>query len=292
MRHDDTYTRMAKAIAFMVERQDERPALDAIAARVRMSPFHFQRRFVEWAGVSPKEFQQAMTLERAKALLARSPSLLDATFELGLSSGSRLHELFARIEHLTPGDYRRLGRGLEIAWSVAPTRFGAALFATTPRGLCHLSFLDGRRDPRAVLRREWAQATLRESPRAIAPYAREVGRRMSGLTPRSRLGLLLKGTPFRVKVWRALLELPAGQVISYAQLAATMGEPRAVRAVASGIAENPIAWLIPCHRVIRSSGAIGEYHWGAARKAAMLAIEQTHDAGAERVGSDAMRAGT
>src|SRR5262249_40874135 len=150
------------------------------------------------------------TLERAKALLGQAPSLLDATFELGLTSGSRLHELFERIEHLTPGDYRRMGRGLRIDWALAPTRFGPSLVPATSRALCHLSFVDGRRDPHALLRREWAHATLRESPRAIGPYAREVARRMSGLTPRSRLGLLLKGTPFRVKVWRALLALPEG----------------------------------------------------------------------------------
>jgi AraC family transcriptional regulator of adaptative response/methylated-DNA-[protein]-cysteine methyltransferase len=187
-----------------------------------------------------------------------------------------------RIEHLTPGDYRRLGRGLEIAWGVAPTLFGEALFAATERGLCHMSFVDGRHDPLSTLRREWKHATLRESARAIAPYTREVARRMSGLTPRSRLGLLLKGTPFRVKVWRALLELPEGRLISYAQLAAAIDEPRAVRAVASGVAENPIAYLIPCHRVIRSSGAIGEYQWGSARKAAMLTLEQARSGGGDR----------
>ena len=282
MKRDETYNRMARAIEFMVARRDEGPALATVAARAGMSPFHFQRRLVQWAGVSPKEFQQAMTLERAKALLARSPSLLDTTLELGLSSGSRLHELFAGIEHVTPGEYRRLGRGLEIAWDLAPTPFGDALFAATRRGLCHLSFVDGDRDPASHLRREWKHASLRQSARAIAPYTREVTRRMSGLTPRSRLGLLLKGTPFRVKVWRALLDLPEGQVISYAQLAAAIEHPRAVRAVATGVAENPIAYLIPCHRVIRSSGAIGDYHWGAARKAAMLALEQTRHAGPER----------
>jgi AraC family transcriptional regulator of adaptative response/methylated-DNA-[protein]-cysteine methyltransferase len=270
---DHRYRRVQAAIEYMVARSDAHPSLEEVASHVGASPTHFQRVFVAMAGVSPKEFQQAMTLDRAKALLAHRCTTLEATMELGLSSPSRLNELFTSIEKIRPGEYQREGAGLTVRWDAIDTPVGRAVVGVVDRGVCHLGFLDGSGHPGDSLHDEWGRARLVRDRSAVAPYAREIERRLGGQGPERRIGLVLKGTDLRIKVWEALLRVPEGGLITYGRLANAVGRPRAVRAVASCVAANDIAALIPCHRVIRSSGALGEYRWGAARKRALLALE-------------------
>lgn len=268
------YATVARALAFLEANAARSPSLAETAAVLGLSEFHFQRLFLEWAGVTPKEFLQALRLARAKQLLVHSRPLLDTAFALGLSGPSRLHDLFVTVEGLTPGDWKRGAAGLHLRWTVADTRFGPALFAAGERGLCRIAFVDSLAAARDELALHWPGARLVEDAAALAPTITEVASRMSGEAPRERLGLLLRGSPLRLKVWQALLRLPPGAVASYSFLAAQAGHPSAVRAVASAVADNPIAWLVPCHRAIRASGALGEYRWGASRKALVLACEQ------------------
>ena len=271
--HDRRFQQVQAAIEYMVARADSHPSLEEIASRVGASPTHFQRVFVAMAGVSPKEFQRAMTLDRAKELLAQHYTTLETTLELGLSSPSRLNELFASIEKISPGQYQREGAGLTVRWDLIDTPIGRAAAAIVDRGLCHLGFVDESDDPTDALRREWGRARIVRDRSAVSPYASEIQHRLGGGRAERRLGLLLKGTDFRIKVWEALLRLQEGALITYRQLAAAVGQPRAIRAVATSVAVNDIAVLIPCHRVIRSSGALGGYRWGDARKQALLALE-------------------
>jgi AraC family transcriptional regulator of adaptative response/methylated-DNA-[protein]-cysteine methyltransferase len=272
----DDFTQVSKAIAFLSNQEGAVSTLDQVAEHVGLSPFHFHRMFTQWAGVSPKEFQQAMTLLRAKPMLKSQSSLLKTSLEVGLSGTSRLHDLFLSIEKMTPGEYKTGGRDLTLHWSFFETPLGEALFVVAPKGLCHFGFVSapgGREEALQNARAEWPSSTWVESASEIEPLALEVVRRLSGLKPQSRLGLLLKGTDLRVKVWMALLEISAGRVSTYSEVAAAVGVPKAVRAVATCIAQNPIAVLIPCHRVIRASGALNEYRWGIARKAVLVAEE-------------------
>ncbi len=270
----ENYARIERAIAYLQARQQQQPGLDEVAAHVGLSPFHFQRLFLSWAGVTPKEFLQALTLQRAKLLLKDSTSLLETSWQLGLSGSSRLHDLFLHIEKITPGEYKQQARGLSIHWTVTDTPLGAALFAATERGLCQIGFADDLSCALSELKENWPAAKLIESRARALPYAKEVLRRMQGLTPQSRLGILMKGSDLRLNVWLALLRVSAGSLVSYAQLAALAGHATAVRAVASCVADNPLAFLVPCHRVIRSSGVFGEYRWGQARKQALIGLEQ------------------
>ena len=267
------YDQVRAAIEYMVARADAHPSLEEVAAHVSASPTHFQRVFVAMAGVSPKQFQQAMTLDRAKELLAQRYTTLETTLELGLSSSSRLNELFVSIEKITPGEYQRQADGLTVHWDVIDTPVGRAVAGTVDRGICYVGFVEASDAPGEALHREWGRARLVRDPHALAPYASEIARRLGGQHPERKLGLLLKGTDFRIKVWEALLRVPEGALITYGQLAEAIGQPRATRAVATSVATNDIAVLIPCHRVIRSSGALGEYRWGSARKRALLALE-------------------
>lgn len=270
------YARVARAIDWLCEHSVDQPSLAAAAAAIGLSEFHFQRLFVAWAGVSPKEFLQALTLVRAKRLLRRA-SVLDAALGVGLSGPSRLHDLFLRVERVTPGEWKRAGAGLVLRYAVGETRFGPALFSASERGLCGLGFIDsagGRAQALEELRARWPGAQLVEDAAALAPSIHEVDRRMRGLGPASRLGVVLKGSELRLTVWTALLALGPGDVLSYSELAERVGAPRAVRAVASCVADNPIGWLIPCHRVIQKSGAVGDYRWTPARKQLLLASER------------------
>ena len=267
-----TYDRIEAAIRYLSEHWREQPTLDSIARGVGMSPFHFQRVFTQWAGVSPKRFVQFHTAGFAKQLLRDSRSVLATAFESGLSGPARLHDLMVTIEGMTPGEYRRGGEGVEVAWGIHESPFGDALIGATSRGICHVSFLreGGRRAAGEALRAEWADATLREDPELTASHARRVfgrGRR------RGALSLIVRGTPFQVKVWEALLRIPEGAVATYSDIAAAIGHPKAVRAVGSAVGDNPIAYLIPCHRVIRSTGEFGNYGGGPERKRAMLFLE-------------------
>jgi AraC family transcriptional regulator of adaptative response/methylated-DNA-[protein]-cysteine methyltransferase len=275
-RNSADYHKIERAIRFLDESSPTRPGLGDVARHIGMSPFHFQRLFTRWAGISPKRFSQVLALEYAKDRLRDSRNLIDATYDAGLSSGGRLHDLFVTLDAVTPGEFRQDGLGLRISAGFHESPFGQALIATTDRGICSLAFHDGSR--RAALRDlalRWPNATIDERPRATAPVASRIFaalevRDPEGLVP---LGLLVRGTNFQVKVWRALLQIPVGSVATYEDIATAIGSPTAVRAVGTAIGRNPVAFLIPCHRVIRTTGALGGYRWGLPRKRAMLAWE-------------------
>jgi AraC family transcriptional regulator of adaptative response/methylated-DNA-[protein]-cysteine methyltransferase len=272
------YHRIERAIRYLDRRAPGRPPLEEVARHVGMSPFHFQRLFLRWAGVSPKRFSQVISLEYAKSRLADSRNLLDASWEAGLSGGGRLHDLFVTLEAVTPGQYRDAGAGLRIATGFHDTPFGECLLAVTERGVCGLTFLDRNRSAaRRELEARWPNATIEERPRDTAPVAAAIFRGLAvrdpaGLVP---LGLLVRGTNLQVKVWRALLEIPPGALATYEDIARSIGSPGAARAVGTAIGRNPVAFLIPCHRVIRGTGALGGYRWGPERKRAMIAWEAT-----------------
>jgi AraC family transcriptional regulator of adaptative response/methylated-DNA-[protein]-cysteine methyltransferase len=271
------YERVARAIAYLQDHAAAQPDLATVARHVHLSEFHFQRLFLRWAGVSPKRFLQHLTLADAKARIARRGSLVEALGASGLSGPGRLHDLFVTLEAMTPGEYRSGGAGLDISFGFHDSPFGCALIALTARGLCALRFVE-RADERlalALLGDEWAHARLKPDP----IRAGELGKRIFGpLSARTGkpLALLVKGTNFQLQVWRALLEIPAGALASYGEIAARIGSPRSARAVGTAVGANPIAYLIPCHRVIRETGHLGGYRWGAARKAAILGWEAAH----------------
>ena len=271
---DSDYSRVEAAIRYLEAHSAGQPGLAEVAEHAGLSEFHFQRLFKRWAGVSPKDFLQCLTLQRAKALLGESRSLLEASLELGLSGPSRLHDLFLKVEAMTPGEFKLGGQGLAIRWGAHATPFGEALFAVTDRGLCGLAFLgeDSLDAEIQRLRDRWPEAELREDPARTAPVAAEVAARMQG-GPRQPLSLVLRGSPFQVKLWEALLAIPEGSATTYQGLAGLIGAPRASRAVGTALGLNPIGYLIPCHRVIRASGAVGEYRWGHVRKQALLGVE-------------------
>jgi len=272
---DSDYGRIERTIRYLEEHVYDQPGLEELAAQLHLSPFHFQRLFTRWAGVSPKRFLQFLTLEHAKRLLQTNSSQLEAAYESGLSSPSRLHDLFVAVDAVTPGEYRQLGSGLRIAYGVHPSPFGDCLVGLTERGVCALSFLAAGGSETAVreMSARWAGARLEENPKRTEAMVRRIFD-PPPTTNRSPIPLLLKGTNFQIKVWEALLRIPPGTVISYHGLARTVGNPRADRAVGSAVGANPVAYLIPCHRVIRSSGVFGNYRYGSTRKTAMLGWEQ------------------
>ena len=266
------YARIEKALTYIADRVDEQPELDDVAATVGLSAFHFQRLFTRWVGVSPKKFLQYLTLERAKACLDDSASVLDAAHEAGLSGPSRLHDLFLSHEAVTPGEFKQRGEGLTISYGWAESPFGDCLIMTTPRGICGMAFAgeDGRTDCLADMGARWPRAHFVEDESTIARLGKAI------FAPRhdgEALKLVLYGSPFQIKVWEALLRIPQGALVSYDGLAASIGAMGAARAVGSAVGDNPISFLIPCHRVIRKSGAISHYHWGRPRKLAMIGWE-------------------
>ncbi len=273
--HPD-YARIAQAIDWLHEHAHNRPDLARIARHVGLSEHHFQRLFTRWAGVSPKRFLQFLTVEDARRRLAETRNTLDLAAAVGLSGGGRLHDLFVTLEAMSPGEARLGGAGLDIRWGVHDTRFGPALIAITIRGVCALQFLGNEdEDGSALLATAWHNARLIREPAATANIARRIFEPLDG-TPAQPLSLLVKGSNFQVQVWRALLALPAGAVTTYGDLAQAMDMPDAARAVGTAVGANPVAYLIPCHRVIRATGALTGYRWGAARKAAMLGWEAAH----------------
>lgn len=269
----EQYGMIASAIRYITAQAPGQPSLKEVAEHVGLSEFHLQRLFSEWAGVSPKEFVQALTLERAKAALAEGASLLHASAAMDLSGPSRLHDLFITTEAVTPGEFRNGGAGVEVRWTMGDTPFGSALFAETDRGLGRIAFCDDAVLGKVEVERSWPNASLRYDPGALQPTVDEVAGRMAGRQPTRTIGVLFRGSPFRMKVWRALLEIPYGRLASYGSVACVAGSGPAVRAVASSIAQNPLAFLVPCHRVIRETGVLGQYHWGGERKALMIARE-------------------
>jgi AraC family transcriptional regulator, regulatory protein of adaptative response / methylated-DNA-[protein]-cysteine methyltransferase len=266
----EDYRRIEQAILFLDERFPAQPGLEEVAASVGLSSFHFQRLFKRWAGISPKRFLQFLTLDYAKRALQESESVLEATYAAGLSSPSRLHDLFVAAEAVTPGEFRKKGAGLRIQYGFHPSPFGECLLARTERGICALFFVlhENRKETLADLRRRWPAAELVEDAEATKLLLKNIFNGRSNKVP-----LDLHGTNFQLQVWQALLEIPPGAVAPYEKIAARAGKPRATRAVGTAVGQNPIAFLIPCHRVIRKVGAIGNYHGGVTRKRAILAWE-------------------
>lgn len=267
------YARIADAIRFIASQVERQPTLDEIAAHVHLSPFHFQRLFSRWAGVTPKRYLQVLTLERAKALLQESRPLLEVADTLGLSSGSRLYDHFVQLEAVTPGEYKQRGAGLVIDHGVHDTPFGQAFVALTPRGVCNFSFLDEKAPeaPLAALARSWPAATLQE---ALSRTQGVINTMFDDSKALDRpISLHVSGTNFQISVWRALLQIPPAKVVSYTQVASAVGNPKAARAVGLAVGANPVALMIPCHRVIQQNGKLGGYHWGETRKQAIHAWE-------------------
>jgi AraC family transcriptional regulator of adaptative response/methylated-DNA-[protein]-cysteine methyltransferase len=271
------YARVERAIRFLNDHQLHRPTLEEIAAHVHLSPFHFERLFQRWAGTSPKRFLQCLTKEHAKTLLRDSKTILDAAYASGLSGAGRLHDLFVTCEAVTPGQYKDRGAGITIRYGLHPSPFGACLLAMTDRGICALQFPgeSSARDAVRELREEWSAARLIEDKNATGAICERLFAAKKNGTGRP-FHLDLRGTNFQFQVWQALLRIPPGCLVSYGDLAALIGAPKASRAVGSAVGKNPIAYLIPCHRVIQSLGVIGHYHWGPARKQAMIARESAH----------------
>lgn len=263
------YDRIASAIHFIQQQADRQPALEEIAAHVQLSPYHFQRLFSRWTGISPKRFLQVLTVERGKQRLVANRALLEVADAIGLSSSSRLYDHFVQLEAATPGDFKRRGQGLLIEYGVHPSPFGSFFVAISSRGVCRAAFLDAssQQEQLAALHGDWPLATVEHNP----VHTRQVVADMFGKSPvpTHPLSLYVAGTNFQIAVWRALLRIPPGSVTNYAQLATELNRPRSARAVGNAIAANPIAFLIPCHRVIRQTGAVGKYRWGETRKQAL-----------------------
>jgi len=268
------YRRVEKAISFLEENFFRQPELKEIATSVNLSEYHFQRLFTRWVGISPKRFLQFLTKERAKELLDKSHDVLGVAFETGLSGPGRLHDLFVTCEAVTPGEFKSKGEGLAIAYGFHPTPFGECLLAVTERGICNLSFVqDGdRAGALDALKGRWRKARLSKGVARTEPLVSRVFAWYVGQTP-SSLHLVLSGTNFQIKVWEALLQIPPGVVVSYKDIAMRIGMPSASRAVSNAVAQNPIPVIIPCHRVIREAGEFGGYHYGTARKKALLGWE-------------------
>ena len=264
------YERIKKAIEFIRSNFQQQPDLDAVAKEVYLSPFHFQRLFKEWAGVSPKKFLQYISLQHAKKLLHQH-TVSDTAFETGLSGSSRLHDLFISIEGMTPGEYKNGGEQLQINYSFAETPFGNIIVASTTKGICHLAFADDEKDTLQQLQSQFPNARFKQVVDTIQQNALFIF--TQGWKDLSKIKLHLKGTPFQIKVWEALLKIPMGDVSTYSGIANTIKNPNASRAVGTAIGDNPVAFLIPCHRVIRSTGDFGQYHWGSIRKTAIIGWE-------------------
>lgn len=270
--HFDT---IAKAIAFIKDNYTHQPNLEEVAAHVHLSKFHLQRLFKKWAGISPKEFLQYTTLEQAKRALATGKSTLATAYEVGLSGNGRLHDLFVKIEACTPGEFRKRGTGIILQYATILTPFGMALVVETPRGICQLSFVDSEIEVAETLQ-QWRH--FYTNAQFAAAWGENVIRLQQYFSdwqiPTQPIGLDLQGTPFQIQVWKALLQIPTAQLVAYQDIANRIEKPKAVRAVGTAIGKNPIAYLIPCHRVIKNSGVMGNYRWNSERKVAINGYEQ------------------
>jgi AraC family transcriptional regulator of adaptative response/methylated-DNA-[protein]-cysteine methyltransferase len=266
------YHRIAEAIDYLKDNFKEQPNLDEIAGRIHLSPFHFQRLFTDWAGVSPKKFLQYLSVEYAKSILKEKQATLSAAaYETGLSGTSRLHDLFINIEGMTPGEYKNGGESLAINYSYAESPFGNILVASTPKGICNMAFADDERHALQELQQSFPNAQFRQVVDIIQQNALYIF--TQDWNKINQVKLHLKGTDFQIKVWDILLKIPMGRLATYGSIAEEINNPKASRAVGSAIGDNPVAFLIPCHRVIQSTGTIGQYHWGSTRKTAMIGWE-------------------
>jgi len=265
------YQRIARAIEYINQHFRRQPSLSEVADHVHVSPFHFQRLFTDWAGTTPKKFLQYISLEHAKQILRRDATLFDATMETGLSAPSRLHDLFVKIEGMTPAEYKNGGRNLTIHYSFAESPFGNLIVASTTKGVCHMAFGDDQKMAFDDLVGKFPNATFQQRVDQLQEAALAIFRKdWTGL---STVKLHLKGTDFQLKVWECLLKIPMGRLSTYSEIAKRIGREKAGRAVGTAIGSNPVAFLIPCHRVIQSSGALGGYRWGLTRKSAMIGWE-------------------
>jgi AraC family transcriptional regulator of adaptative response/methylated-DNA-[protein]-cysteine methyltransferase len=265
------FNRIAEAISYIQANFKRQPGLEEIAEKVNLSPFHFQRLFSEWAGTTPKRFLQYISIGYAKEMLKENQSLFDTALETGLSGTSRLHDLFVNIEGMTPGEYKNGGENLHINYSFAESPFGNIIVASTLKGICHIAFYDNENIALANLQRQFPAAAYqqildKEQQNALYIFSHDWGKL-------HQIKLHLKGTDFQLKVWEALLKIPMGKLATYGNIAKKLQNPNASRAVGTAIGDNPVAFLIPCHRVIQSSGALGGYHWGVNRKTAIIGWE-------------------
>ena len=268
------YALIEKIIYYLEKNSPQQPSLREISEHIHLSEYHLQRLFTRWVGISPKRFLQFITKEHAKHLLQKSATILEATNQVGLSSPGRLHDLFITWEAVTPGEFKQRGDGLTINYGFHQTPFGEILSGSTDRGICSLSFVmpAGRVEALDTLQQDWLHAHLVENPRLTESLVESIFHFSTQVTPQP-LRLYLHGSNFQLKVWEALLRIPPGNVVSYRDVASYLGEPKASRAVGNALARNPVAVLIPCHRVIYSLGEFGNYHHGAARKVALLGWE-------------------
>lgn len=265
------YDIIEKALIYIESNFKRQPELEEISSHLGMSPFHLQRTFKDWVGISPKRFLQFLTINHTRQLLKESRSVLEATFESGLSSPGRTHDLFVALDAVTPGEFKTLGKGLNIHYGKHESPFGNCLIAATNRGLCFMGFYsDSASETITDLKSRYPQALLIENSRLTQPYFKEI---FNNNNSHNKITLFVKGTNFQIKVWEALLKIPEGRVCSYQDIAFIIGRPKASRAVGSAVGSNPVSYLIPCHRVIQSMGVFGDYHWGSARKKAMLLWE-------------------
>ena len=269
------YERVATVIRFLDRHHIEQPDLNELAAAARLSPFHFHRLFSTWAGVTPKDFLQCLTLEHVKKLLGDGNNVFDAELNAGLSGPGRLHDLCVTLEAASPGEMKNGGADLQIDYGFAETPFGEALIAETKRGICHLSFVQeqGRNAVRDLLVDQWPNAKLNRADQCAAELSNQIFARPVQDQSRPRLRAFVRGTPFQLRVWRALLNVPSGSLTTYGRISAAIKQPAAARAVGSAVGANPICFVIPCHRVIRETGALGNYGGGRIRKRAIVGWE-------------------
>jgi AraC family transcriptional regulator, regulatory protein of adaptative response / methylated-DNA-[protein]-cysteine methyltransferase len=267
------YHRIEQAICFLEENFQKQPELDEVAEKVHLSPFHFQRIFTEWAGISPKRFLQFLTVKFLKGKLAESKNLMDAADSAGLSSQSRIYDLFTTLEAVTPQEYKEQGAGIRIHYGFHESPFGLALIGVTDRGICWLSFMQADEEPRTALenmKTHWHNSIFNEDDGLTGKFAGQI---FNHADIKQSLHVFVKGTNFQIKVWEALLKIPMGSVTTYQTIASHVKSPKAVQAVGSAVGSNHIAYLIPCHRVIRKDGILGEYRWSASRKKSIIGWE-------------------
>jgi len=266
------YNRIAEAINYIKLNFKNQPNLDDVAEKVHLSPFHFQRLFTDWAGISPKKFLQYLSLDYAKSILKdKQATLFDTAFETGLSGTGRLHDLFINIEGMTPAEYKNGGKELEINYSFAETPFGNIIVASTPKGICYMAFADDREEAFDQLLQQFPNASYTQVVDVTQQDALFIFKK--DWSELSNIKLHLKGTNFQLKVWETLLKIPMGGLSTYSDISQQIKSPAASRAVGSAVGANPVAFLIPCHRVIKSTGETGQYHWGSTRKSAMIGWE-------------------
>lgn len=271
------YERIARVIRYLDERHTDQPNLATLARHVGLSRHHFHRLFMSWAGISPKDFLQCLTLIHAKGLLQNGKSVLDASLDSGLSSPSRLHDLCVTLEAASPGEVKSGGEGWTIVVGFADSPFGKCLIGKSPRGVCHISFVESNQEDAALAEAQtcWPRARLHQDDTVVKQLANRIFHQAAIKDSSTPLRAFVRGTQFQVRVWRALLKVQHGTLVSYGGLATILNQPSAARAVGAAVGQNPLAYLIPCHRVIRETGALGDYRWGEVRKQAILAWENS-----------------